>query len=102
MRGGKWNPDKNENDKEHIAALAALGYWQAFNEVKKSVDKALKGTNPGKIFDDDHRDWYREMFAPSVTAGIIKPSDLAGYRRNPVYIRRSMHEKYIILNATTI
>lgn len=31
------------------------------------------------------------MFAPSVTIGIIKPSDLAGYRRNPVYIRRSMH-----------
>lgn len=91
VRSGKWNPDKNANDKEHIAALAARGYWQAFNEVKKSINKALKGINPGKIFDDAHRDWYREMFAPCVTAGIIKPADLAGYRRSPVYIRRSMH-----------
>jgi Fic family protein len=31
------------------------------------------------------------MFAPSVTAGLLKPGDLAGYRNIPVYIRRSMH-----------
>jgi Fic family protein len=31
------------------------------------------------------------MFAPSVTAGLPKPADLAGYRNGPVYIRRSMH-----------
>jgi len=31
------------------------------------------------------------MFAPGVTAGIHKPSDLAGYRNGPVFIRRSMH-----------
>src|SRR5690606_33853847 len=35
--------------------------------------------------------WYRELFAPSVTAGIIKASDLAGYRNQPVFIRRSKH-----------
>ena len=32
-----------------------------------------------------------EMFAPGVAAGLIQPSDLAGYRNAPVYIRRSMH-----------
>ena len=37
------------------------------------------------------RHWYREMFAPSVTAGFLRPADLAGYRNAPVYIRRSMH-----------
>jgi hypothetical protein len=91
VRSGKWNPENNKNDKEHTAALAARGYWQAFKAVEKSMRKALKGTNPGKIFDEDHRDWYREMFAPCVTAGILKPADLAGYRNSPVYIRRSMH-----------
>jgi Fic family protein len=31
------------------------------------------------------------MFAPSVTAGLARPADLAGYRVAPVYIQRSMH-----------
>jgi Fic family protein len=31
------------------------------------------------------------LFGASVTAGIIRPADLAGYRSGPVYIRRSMH-----------
>jgi Fic family protein len=31
------------------------------------------------------------MFAPGVTAGLLRPADLAGYRNGPVYIRRSMH-----------
>lgn len=91
VRSGRWNPANNEQDKEQTAALAARGYWQAFKAVENSVAKVLKGTNPGKVFDEDHRDWYREMFAPCITAGILKPADLAGYRNSPVYIRRSMH-----------
>ncbi len=51
----------------------------------------MQGKTPGKILNDDHGAWYREMFASSVTAGILKPADLAGYRNGPVYIRRSMH-----------
>jgi Fic family protein len=43
------------------------------------------------VIDDDHGDWYRELFAPSVTAGLLKPADLAGYRNNQVYIKGSMH-----------
>ena len=39
----------------------------------------------------DHPAWYRELFAPSVTAGTLRAGDLAGYRNGPVYIRRSMH-----------
>jgi Fic family protein len=91
VKSGTWNPGNSENDREHVAALAARGYWQAFKEVEKSLRKVLKGINPGKVFDEDHREWYREMFAPCVTAGIVKPADLAGYRRGQVYIRRSMH-----------
>lgn len=51
----------------------------------------MEGENPGEVIDNDHRTWYRELFAPSVTAGILKPTDLAGYRTGQVYIRGSLH-----------
>ncbi len=91
IRGGKWNPDENENDREHRNALAARGYWQAYQAVRKSVHKVLKGHNPGAVSDDDHGDWYREMFGPGAAAGLLQTADLAGYRAGQVYIRRSMH-----------
>jgi Fic family protein len=31
------------------------------------------------------------MFVPSVTAGLLRAPDLAGYRNGPVFIRGSMH-----------
>ena len=55
------------------------------------MERVLGGENPGAVADEDHGTWYREMFAPSVTAGILGPADLAGYRSGPVFIRRSMH-----------
>jgi fido (protein-threonine AMPylation protein) len=88
---GDWNPETNEVDREDRNALAARGYWQAFQSVKASVGRVLAGTNPGKIADDDLSTWYRELFGPSVTAGILTAENLAGYRNGPVYIRRSMH-----------
>lgn len=91
VRDREWNPDNHAKDKEHFAALSARGYWQAFKSVEKSIDSVLKGANPGQIFEENHRDWYREMFAPCVVAGILKPAELAGYRNSPVYIRHSMH-----------
>lgn len=91
VRSGGWNPEENSSDKEDKTALAARGYWQAFQEVKKSIKSILGGANPGYIVEKDHRIWYQEMFAPSVMAGIIKASDIAGYRTNQVYIRNSMH-----------
>ena len=91
VRSGNWNPDGDENDREQRNALAARGYWQAYQAVRKSIDKVLRGNNPGLVADDDHRLWFREMFAPGVTAGLLHPADLAGYRNGPVFIRRSMH-----------
>ncbi|WP_256381634.1 hypothetical protein [Thiolapillus brandeum] len=40
VRSGTWNPDEDENDNEHRNALAAHGYWQAYQSVRKSIDKA--------------------------------------------------------------
>jgi len=91
VRSGEWNPDQIEADREHRNALAARGYWQAHQAVLESIKKVLLGDNAGTIFGDDHRDWYREMFAPSVVSGLLKPADLAGYRNGPVYIRGAMH-----------
>ena len=91
VRSGNWNPDSIKGDKDHRDALAARGYFQAFQTVKQSIEKVLRGENAGAVADKDHATWYRELFGPSVAAGILKPSDLAGYRSGPVFIRRSMH-----------
>jgi hypothetical protein len=39
------------------------------------------------------------IICPSVTAGILKPSDLAGYRNEQVYIKVSM---YTPLNSSAV
>jgi len=91
VRTGNWNPDVNEDDRNRRNALAARGYWQAFQAVQDSVRKVLEGQNAGSVADKDHRVWYRELFAPSVAAGLLRPADLAGYRTDQVYIRGSMH-----------
>ena len=91
VRRGEWNPDENEVDREHRNALAARGYWQSFQAVRESVRKVLEGNNPGTVCDLDHGEWYREMFGPSVIAGLLRATDLAGYRNDKVFIRRSMH-----------
>jgi len=88
---GEWNLEEIEDDREHSNALAARGYWQAYQVVRQSVRKVLEGDYPGTVGDDDHGDWYREMFGPSVKAGLLRTADLAGYRNDQVYIRRSMH-----------
>jgi len=91
VRRGAWNPDDNENDREHRNALAASGYWQAYQAVQVSLRKILHNKTSGTVVSDDHSNWYAELFGPGVTAGIISAVDLAGYRSGPVYIRRSMH-----------
>lgn len=91
VRSGPWNPEASESDREQRNAMAARGYWQAYQAVQKSVGRVLQRENPGLVADEDHGTWYRELFAPSVTVGLLKPADLAGYRNAQVYIRRSMH-----------
>lgn len=91
VRGGNWNPDDDDDDRQQRDAMAARGYYDAFRAVKNSVERVLSGENPGAVIDDDHSTWYRELFAPSVRAGILKSTDLAGYRRAPVFIRHSKH-----------
>jgi hypothetical protein len=91
VRSGGWDPEGNAEDRENRNALAARGYYDAFQAVKASVARVLLHANPGIVAHDDHGEWYRRLFGPSVSAGIISAADLAGYRSGPVYIRRSKH-----------
>ena len=91
VRNGVWNPDRDAGDRTQRDALAARGYWQAHQVVRGSVRRVVEGEHPARVAEEDHRTWYRELFAPSVAAGLAWPADLAGYRDGPVYIKGSMH-----------
>jgi len=91
VRSGNWQAESLDKSKQHLDAMAAKGYWDIFQEVKKAVRSVLEGKNPGDVLEQTHTDWYLALFGPSVAAGIVKQSDLAGYRTGPVYIRQSMH-----------
>ncbi|NII29290.1 Fic family protein [Pseudoflavitalea sp. X16] len=91
VRKGIWNLQGNEEDRKQRDAMAAKGYWEAFQAVERSITRVLAGENPGEVVDIDHAEWYRELFAPSVSAGLLKPADLAGYRNHQVYISQSKH-----------
>lgn len=91
VRAGDWDPEGRREDLEQRDAMAARGYWQAFQSVKNSVAAVLEGQDPGTVARDAHRDWYRQLFQPFVAAGLLGPAALAGYRNAPVYIRDSRH-----------
>ena len=91
VRSGSWDSDENEEDRKQKDAMAARGYWQAFSAVKESIKRIFNGENAGKVVGQEHGDWYRELFAPSVAVGLLNPSDLAGYRNGQVYIGQSKH-----------
>jgi fido (protein-threonine AMPylation protein) len=91
IKAGIWQPEIHAADRQQRDAMAARGYWQAFQSVKKGVEEVLSGVGSGQVAEMAHRTWYRELFAPSVEAGIIRASDLAGYRNQSVFIRHSKH-----------
>ena len=41
VRGGGWNHFENEEDRKQRDAMAARGYWQAFQQVENSIRKSL-------------------------------------------------------------
>ncbi|RXK81712.1 Fic family protein [Filimonas effusa] len=91
VSSGEWGVGENEEDRKQKDAMAARGYYQAFLQVKQSIKGILKGANAGEQVNNDHVKWYRELFDPGVAAGIVKASDLAGYRNQQVFISNSKH-----------
>ncbi|MFA7116544.1 MAG: Fic family protein [Bacteroidales bacterium] len=98
VKDGKWLP--NTKDADTKTALAALGYSKAFQEVKNSVrDVLVNRKDISLVIKNDLSNWYTELFTPCVKVGIIKPSDIIGFRSTQVYISNSMH---IPLNSEDI
>jgi len=89
IANGDWQPD--EADRGQRDALAAKGYSLAFQSVVGSLNKAFEGESPGRVFARELQTWYRNLFSPSVQAGILNAADLAGYRNNPVFIDGARH-----------
>lgn len=91
IKDGKWNPDVEKQDSEQRNAMAAKGYYHAFSAVCNSVTGALNGKDAAQVLKEDLQNWYRELFAPSIQAQILKPAQLAGYRDSRVFIKGSLH-----------
>ncbi|GJM06547.1 MAG: hypothetical protein DHS20C10_02810 [marine bacterium B5-7] len=88
---GKWRPDENTKDWEQRNAMAAKGYFEAFQAVKSSVGDILTVKDAVVILQKDYPRWYLALFSPSVTAGILSAEQLAGFRQHPVYLRGATH-----------
>jgi len=91
VQENQWNPDLDLEDQSQRNALAAKGYFEAHLAVLKTIRKILKGTSAGKVVKNDLQKWYQSLFSSSIKAGILKPSQLIGYRTHKVYIRNSRH-----------
>ena len=91
VKSGDWNSKEEIGDRQGRDALAAKGYWQAFQLVKEAIERIISAEPAGPLVADSHQDWYRQMFQPCVAVGLIAPLELAGYRSNPVYLKGSLH-----------
>ena len=88
---GSWSPETIEQDRDSRNALAARGYYDAFNNIKESLAAAHNNEDINYLIDVGITQWYTSLFKPCVTSGLISDLDLAGYRKGPIYIRGSMH-----------
>ena len=91
VRQGSWDPVARPEDAHERNALAARGYYEAHQEVKKTLSEIWQGKNQGDAFADDLMKWHYALFTPSVRAGILEKKELFGYRKWPVYIKNSRH-----------
>jgi fido (protein-threonine AMPylation protein) len=91
VQRGDSDPDHHDADRKNRDALAARGYWQAFQNVKGSVAEIIAGANAGALVRIAHKNWYGELFQPCVAAGLIPPAALDGYRDDAVYLRTSRY-----------
>jgi len=93
---GNWAPEQSLGDTQQTDAMAARGYLDAFILVKTDAGLAFSQQGQGdgyaaRLFADRCQAWFQKLFAPSVVAGILKPTDLVGYRRHLVFLRGSRH-----------
>ena len=91
---GDWSPETQYKDKEQKDALAAKGYFDAFNKVKDLINEAYQAEGEldlEYLVSVGLTEWYTALFQPCISVGFIQAIDLAGYRKGPIYIRGSKH-----------
>lgn len=91
VKSRNWDSRPSNEYIRNKNALAARGYWQAFQTIKEDVIAIFDGQNAAKLAEKHHPLWYRELFKPCANAGIIEPSALSGYRTHAVYLRMSRY-----------
>ena len=91
VRVGDWDSGNINIDRQNQEAFVARGYWQAFQLVKETIAMVAAGGDPSSLVRAACPDWYRELFQPSVVAGLLPASALAGYRNSSVFLRGSRH-----------
>lgn len=89
VRHGQWQPDGE--DAATRDAMAAKGYYGAHLQVKEYIAQALAARPERWPLQDALTAWYRALLSPSIVAGILKPSGLAGWRNDQVFIRGAHH-----------
>ncbi|HYF51431.1 MAG TPA: cell filamentation protein Fic, partial [Planctomycetota bacterium] len=55
VRTGRWNPERAAADRQSRDALAARGYWQAFQLVRRDVADILSGGDAAELVRKAHR-----------------------------------------------
>ncbi|MFV1985539.1 MAG: Fic family protein [Thiohalomonadales bacterium] len=88
---GDWSPETIEKDNKIKDALAARGYYGAFNHVIDSVTAAHNKEDLNYLIDVGLTQWVTSLFKPRVVAGIVSELDIVGFRKGPIYIRGSNH-----------
>lgn len=102
VRNNQWQPDMNTQDVDLKNALAARGYYNAFQKVEACVEQVLNGANAARVVRQNLQIWYQQLFSTSVQAGLLSPERLLGYRDDRVFIRNSRHSpppKEAVLDA---
>lgn len=91
VKNNDWRPDQDVQDLSSRNALAAKGYFDAFQQVKQTVSNILLGKKAGEEVKQDLSAWYQYLFKPFVNVGILPPESLVGYRTNRVFIKNSRY-----------
>ncbi len=89
VRNSTWDPDGP--DHEHRDAMAAKGYFEAHKLVMEFIGRALSNPSAALRMHEPMSRWYVALFSPSFQAGLLKPSDLAGWRNDQVFIKGARH-----------
>jgi hypothetical protein len=96
VRAGDWQPDERDADRKSRDALAARGYWEAFQLVKESVRQILAGESAAELIREAH---------PTLVSGAVSAERTSrldprvGPGRLPQ--RRRVHPRLAPRTATT-